>query len=76
MKAEDLLKRVTHDLRVEKKVSHSMIATSQQEAADSLKIADQQLIRAQTLMDDAAKKLSFANVVIEDHKRLVRYAVR
>jgi hypothetical protein len=77
MKSEDLLKRATHDLHhVEKKVSHAMIVTSHKEAADSLKGADQQLIRAQTLMDDASKMLSVADKVIKGHNRLVRCAVR
>ena len=53
-----------------------MIATSQKEAADSVKVADQQLIQLQTLMDKAIKKLSAANEVIEGHDRLVRCAVR
>jgi hypothetical protein len=76
MKVEDLLKWATHDLHVEKKVSRTMIATSQQEAADSLKIAAQQLIRAQTVMDDAAKKVSVVDDVIGNHNRLVRCAIR
>ncbi len=76
VKAEASLKRATRDLQLEKKVSCTMIATSQKEAADSLKVADQQLIQVQTLMDKAIMKLSAANEVIEGHDRLVRCAVR
>ncbi len=76
VKAEDSLTRAAQDLHLEKKFSCTMIATLQKEVADSLKVADQQLIQEQTFMDRAIKKLSAANEVIEVHDRLVRYAIR